>query len=100
MGWSWRDDTASEPWEFQFGVEYSDPEPSGIKGSPFAAMNARLRQEVDFGGLFTVEAGWQWRGEAGHLFRTGVVYNNGMDEQFQFYRQYESAVGLCVWYDF
>ena len=33
---------------------------TAFSGSPFFAVNTRLRQELNFGGAFTVEAGWQW----------------------------------------
>ncbi len=93
-------DGGSEPWEFQFGVDYSPMEPSGFLGAPFLAVNGRLREEVDFGGNFTVQTGWQWRGETGNLFRMGVHYFNGMSDQYQFFRTFEEHIGLGLWYDF
>ena len=50
VGWAYYADEGSEPWEFQFGIEYSSMWPSTVRGAPFFAINSRLRQEVDFGG--------------------------------------------------
>lgn len=93
-------DGGSEPWEFQFGVDYSPIEPTGFGGAPFLALNAHLREEVDFGGNFIAQAGWQWRGATGNLFRFGAHYFNGMSSQYQFFSTFEEHVGLGLWYDF
>lgn len=90
----------TEPWEFQFGVDYSPAQPTGARPVPFMAINGHLRQEVDFGGNVTVESGWQWRGVTGHLLRMGMLCYVGMSDQFEFYDQYESKVGFGIWYDF
>ena len=93
-------DGGSEPWEFQYGIDYSPIEPTGFRGAPFLAVNGRIREEVDFGGSFTAQAGWQWRGETGKLFRFGAHYFNGMSDQYQFFRTFEEHIGLGLWYDF
>jgi hypothetical protein len=90
----------AEPWEFQFGIEYSPLAPSTIWGVPFAATNTHLRQENDFSGNFVVQLGWQWRGYSGHLFRVGATYFNGMNAHYQFYDEFEEHVGLGLWYDY
>lgn len=100
-GWAFCSDGGSKPWEFQFGVDYSPAEPSGVYGAPFFAINGHLREEVDFGGNMVVQTGWQWRGGgAGHLFRVGMQYFAGMSEQFEFFNRYEEKLGLAVWYDY
>jgi hypothetical protein len=91
---------AARPWEFQFGVEYSATQCDGVCGSPFAAVNADLREDVDYGGNLVVQAGWQWRSPTGHLFRVGVQYFNGKSEQFQFLNRNEEKIGIAIWYDF
>ncbi len=88
------------PWEFQFGMDYSPAEPSGFRPQPFAAINAHLREDVNFGGSVIVQVGIQWRGVTGHLFRMGMHYFNGMSNQYEFYDQYESKLGFGVWYDY
>ncbi len=99
--WAFDTDGGAEPWEFQFGVDYSPLEPAGsLRGSPFVALNAHLREEVDFGGNFVVQAGWQWRGPTGGLFRMGMQYFAGKSEQYEFFQQYEDKAGLGLWYDF
>jgi len=101
VGYAVREDGGSEPWEFQFGADYSPGYPTGIQGAPFAAINAHLREEVDFGGEFVVQAGWSWRGRrTRHLFRTGVQYFTGKSSQYQFFTRNEQTVGVGLWYDY
>lgn len=99
VGYAYYFDGGSKPWEFQFGVDYS-PMRLGASGAPFLAMNGHLRQEIDFGGNFVVQTGWQWRGDAGQLFRMGLEYFTGSSDQFQVYTRQEKKLGLGLWYDF
>ncbi len=93
-------DGGSEPLELQFGLEYS-PVCNSFWGAPFAAVNAHLRQEVNFGGNVVVQAGWQWRpGRSPRRFRVGVQFYDGYSEQWEFYNQHEQKLGGGVWYDF
>jgi hypothetical protein len=99
-GWAFYADV-SQPWEFRFGAEYAPARPTGLRGAPFAAVHTNLRQELDFGGYFVVQAGWAWRGDrTSHLFRTGLHYHNGTSNQYSFYDQFEQQIGAGVWYDF
>ncbi|MCA9103155.1 MAG: DUF1207 domain-containing protein [Planctomycetales bacterium] len=99
-GYAFHSDVGLE-WEFQFGFDYSPAYPTGPRGAPFFAVNAHLREEVDFGGEFVAQVGWQWRGAgAGHLFRIGAQYFNGMSEQYEFITDSESKIGMGIWYDF
>lgn len=94
-------DGGAEPWEFQFGIDYSPVDyVASVHGAPFVAINTHLREEVDFGGNLVVQTGWQWRGTTGSLFRLGMQYFNGKSEQYEFYRKSEDKVGLGIWYDF
>jgi hypothetical protein len=99
-GWGFRTKGPGEPWEFQFGAELSPTWPTGWRGAPFLALNGHIRQEVDFGGSLTVQAGWQWRGRGGQLLRTGVHYFNGKSDQMQWLNQFEQQIGMGIWYDF
>ncbi len=99
-GWAFHVDGGSQPWEFQFGADWSPAEPTGGRGTPFFAINGHLRQENDFGGNMTVQAGWQWRGATGHLFRIGMQYFNGMSERGEFFDAFEEQIGAGLWYDF
>lgn len=97
-------DGGAEPWHFQFGVDYS-PVPSaswlGWSGTPFAAVNAQLREEAEFGGGVTVIGGWQWRGpESRRLLRVGAQYYNGKSYQFSFFDRHEQLLGIGLWYDY
>jgi hypothetical protein len=100
-GWAFHYDGGAQPWEFQFGTDFAPAGPTGPAGAPFAAVNAHLREEADFGGTLTVHAGWQWRGdESGHLFRVGGQYLTGKSPQLEFPTEDEEQLGLGVWYDF
>lgn len=101
VGYGLLNDGGNQPWEFQFGAEYRPSQPTGLWGAPFWAVNAHLREEVDFGGSFTPEAGWAWRGlNSGHLFRAGFQYFNGHTRQFEFLGRTEELVGMGIWSDF
>jgi hypothetical protein len=91
----------AEPLEFQFGFDWAQARNTGLRGGPFLAMNANLREEVDFGGNFVTQAGWMWRQYArGSNARIGVEYFYGKSDQFEFYQQTESRIGWGIWYDF
>lgn len=100
VGYAFYVDGGAKPWEFQFGADFSPPEPTGAWGAPFLALNGHLRQENDFGGNMTVQSGWQWRGRTGHLCRLGMQYFNGMSEQCQFFDRSEEQIGMGLWYDY
>jgi hypothetical protein len=90
----------AEPWEFQFGTEYSQPGPTGLRGTPFLAANGHLRQEHDFGGDLSAQAGWLWRGQSGQVMRLGAHYFNGKSSQYQTFDDSEQQIGFGLWYDF
>ncbi len=99
-GWAFYTDV-SEPWELQFGIEYSPRNCTGFHGAPFLAANGHLREEVDFSGNLVLQAGWLWRGTPnGGIFRVGFEYYHGKSEQFEFFRETEEKVGVGLWYDF
>ena len=91
----------TKPLEFQFGVEYAPIAPAnGFRGSPFVATHVHLFEELNFSGYLCCQIGWQWRGKSNQLFRTGLQYMNGYDDQFEFHNQATSKIGLGIWYDF
>ena len=98
--WAFRADGGSKPWEFQFGADFSSTEPTGPGGAPFLAINGLLRQENNFGGNVTLQTGWRWRGQSGHLLRLGLQYFNGMSDETQFFNRFEQQIGGGLWYDF
>ena len=98
--WAFYTDGGAEPWEFQFGFSYSPQHPTGLRGAPFLAANGLLREEVDYGGIFNAQAGWQWRGYDSNLLRAGVHYQTGHSNQYQFFSQSEEQIGFGVWYDY
>lgn len=91
----------SEPWWFQFGMELAPNSSTGPRGAPFFAANALLRQEVDFGGTWSLMSGWAWRrDEESALFRVGGQASFGKTSQLEFPQRNESHVGFGVWYDY
>jgi hypothetical protein len=100
-GWAFNSDI-SEPWEFQFGLDYGPAYPTGIRGAPFVALNAHLREELNFGGNFNMQFGWAWKmgGPNAGTLRTGGFYYNGGSPQFSFYQTSEQSLGWGLWYDF
>ena len=99
-GWAFYSDI-SEPWEFQFGLDHAPVAATGPRGAPFWALNGHLRQELDFSGSFTAQAGWAWRSDVSSpLFRAGLHYYNGKSNHFSFYNEHEQQIGMAVWYDF
>jgi len=94
------EDGGAEPWEFQFGAEYSPLGEIALGGAPFLAVHGHLRQEVNFGGNLAVQTGWQWRSRTGQLLRVGLHYFNGKSNQYQFYNTFEQQIGMGLWYDF
>lgn len=102
-GWAFYADEGADPWEFQFGVDYAQPGPTGVAGTPFFAINGHLRQEVNYGGSVTAQAGWLWRGKSGRIVRTGLHYLNGKSSQFEFnngLEKFEQQLGAGLWYDY
>lgn len=98
--WAFYYDDGALPWEFQFGIDVAQPGPTGARGTPFAAFNGHLREDVDFGGNFVAQAGWLWRGESTSTLRLGLHYFNGKTNQFEFFDKFEQQVGGGLWYDF
>ena len=99
-GWAFFTDV-SAPWEFQFGIDYAPAAPTGARGAPFFAINGHIREELDYSGNVTVQAGWAWRSaQNGSLLRIGGHYFNGASWQYSFYNQFEQQLGVGIWYDF
>ena len=91
----------AEPLEFQFGADWAPARDTGLLGAPFAAVNAHLREEVDFGGNLVLQAGWAWRQfDRGSLFRIGVQYYRGKSDQYEYYDRSEERIGWGIWADF
>lgn len=91
----------AEPIEFQFGFDWAQARNTGMRGGPFLATNANLREEVAYGGNFVVQFGWMWRKYVrGPNFRIGGQYYYGKDDQFEFFQRTTSRIGWGIWYDF
>ncbi len=100
-GYGVRNDGGSEPWEFQFGTEYSSRKATCPSGAPFAAVNVHLREEFNFSGGLNILAGWEWRGpDSNRRFRAGVQYYTGKEIQYSFFDENIQLLGAGIWYDF
>ncbi|AMV21240.1 DUF1207 domain-containing protein [Planctomyces sp. SH-PL14] len=94
-------DGGAEPLEFQYGIQYSPQGPTGLKGTPFAAVNGHTRQDDGWITSFNLVAGWQWRGRySNHLWRAGFQFYNGPAMQWEFVGRRETLGGAGIWYDF
>jgi hypothetical protein len=101
LEYAFNTDGGAEPLAFQFGADFSPAYPTGLRGAPFAAVNAYLREDFDFGGNFVAQAGWQWRGGCTNkLLRIGLHYYTGVSSQWEFFDRYEEQIGAGVWYDY
>lgn len=98
--WAFHRSGGARPLALQFGTELSRPGPTSRRFTPFVALNARLRQEHDFGGDLTVQAGWLRRNALDQTLRLGLHYYNGKSSQSQFFTTSEEQIGVGVWYDF
>lgn len=91
----------AEPWEFQFGAEYSPAVALCPLGAPFLAVNGHTREEVDFGGSVNVIGGWEWRSRrSDRQIRVGAQYFNGKSSQYAFFSQHEELLGFGIWFDY
>ena len=100
VDWAW-DCMYSEPWYYQFGFDWAPILRSGNQCAPFVAVNCQLREELNFSGHFVAQAGWAWRyGADRRMFRVGLQYYDGGNQQFEFYKNNEQKLGLGLWYDF
>jgi hypothetical protein len=56
---------------------------------------------VEFNGNFVAQVGWQWRRRvSGGVFRLGLQYFMGKNEQYEFYSDTEHRFGYGLWCDF
>lgn len=102
FGAAYKTGATTDPIELQFGAEYSAPyiPENNPTGTPFAAIHGHLFQELDYSGYLNLQAGWQWRGKSNDLFRLGVEFFTGCDDQFQFHYYYQKKLGFLVAFDF
>ena len=99
-GWAFHDGEGSDAWEVQFGVDVARPGATGLRGTPFFALNAHLREEANYGGNLVVQTGWLWRGEKGRILRTGLHYYNGKSPQFEIFDDSEQQIGVGLWQEY
>ncbi len=91
----------AEPFEFQFGTQYSPAQSTGLRGAPFWAVNGHVFQENNFNGSVNAQAGWAWKSDkSGRLFRFGVQHYNGTSMQWSLVGRYENMTGMGIWFDY
>ena len=101
VGWSVSGSGGDRPWEWQSGLEWSSPDPTGLRGSPYFAANVSLREATHGSGSVNVMAGWQWRrSQSDHYFRAGLQYFNGKNNQYSFLQDTQQLFGFGVRYDY
>jgi hypothetical protein len=100
LEWAFHRSGGAEPLHFEFGTEVSRPGPTDCRFTPFVALNARLREEHDFGGDLALQAGWLRRNLLGQTLRIGGHLYTGKSSQSQFFKTSEEQIGVGVWYDF
>lgn len=101
VGWSFARSGGDRPWEWQSGLEWCTPDATGLRGAPYFAANVHLREATHGSGSVNVMAGWQWRRtRSDHLFRVGVQYFNGKNNQYSFLQDTQQLVGFGVRYDY
>jgi hypothetical protein len=100
VGYAFNATDGAKPWEIEFGTELSKAGPTGNRGTPFLALNGHLREDHNFGGDFTAEAGWLWRNPIGQTLRLGAFYFNGKSSQYETYDTFEEQIGAGLWFDF
>ncbi len=91
----------AQPWELQYGFQYSPMHPVWLRGAPYFGINGHTREDRGWiTGINTV-AGWQWRGtQNNHLFRVGVQYYTGPAIQYSFVGLNETLLGGGIWFDY
>ena len=90
----------AEPWEIEIGAEVLPP-CRDYWGNAFAAMHVHLRQENDFGGVVSLEAGWRWQPtQFGTILRIGLHGSIGRSPHYQLYEFSERQIGVAGGIDF
>ncbi len=101
LGWSFARSGGDRPWEWQSGLEWCSPDATGLRGAPYFAANVHLREATHGSGSFNMMAGWQWRRtRSDHLFRVGLQYFNGKNNQYSFLQDNQQLIGFGVRYDY
>jgi len=101
VGWGISGAGGDKPFEWQSGLEWSSPHATGLRGSPYFAANVHLREATYGSGSVNVLAGWQWRrSQSEHLFRVGLQYFGGKNNQYSFLQDNQQLFGFGVRYDY
>ncbi len=100
IGYALNANGGAEPLEFQFGTEYRPVPCNRWNISPVFAINAGLREELQFGGGVNVIAALEARGRVSDSrFRVGLQYYNGKELQYSFLQEDVQFIGAGLWFD-
>lgn len=91
----------AEPVEIQVGAQYTGARYPGRRGTPVAAMNVHLREELDFRSSLNALLAWGWHSrQTGHQLRAGVQAFTGRSMQYSNFSRSDRLVGVGVWFDY
>ena len=101
VGWGISGSANDKPFEWQSGLEWSNPHATGLRGAPYFAANVHLREVTHGSGSVNVVAGWQWRRrQSDHVFRVGLQYFSGKNNQYSFLQENQQLFGFGARYDY
>jgi hypothetical protein len=85
---------------YDWGIEWSKQQRTGLRGQPFVAFDMDLRSYQDYEANITVQFGWQWKEmQSPRSTRLAVEFYNGKSPFGQFFLDSESWVGVCAFLD-
>ena len=91
----------AEPLEFQLGAQYTGTRFPGRRGTPVAAANVHVRQDLGFRSSLNAILAWGWHSpQTGHQLRAGVHAFTGRSMQYSSFSRTERLIGVGVWFDY
>ena len=91
----------AEPVEIQLGAQYTGARYPGRRGTPVAAVNVHLREELDFRSSLNAVLAWGWHSrQTGRQLRTGLQAFTGRSMQYSSFSRSDRLIGVGVWFDY
>lgn len=91
----------AEPIEIQVGAQFTGTRYPGRRGTPVAAVNLHLREELKFRSSLNAILAWGWHSpETGHQVRAGVHGFTGRSMQYSSFSRSDRLIGVGVWFDY
>jgi hypothetical protein len=102
--WAFHQNIPGDPSPFRFGLgtEWVYRRATGLRGSPFAALNLDFDGAVDYDAALSLQAGWLWRDPDRRLaeLRLFGQYFTGHSPYGQFFQTREDWFGLGIAIDY